>query len=229
MKIYNVRTHYLFALFSLSLCLHLLLLSLLLYFPCHARTYRSADTRWKDINASDWIVDRINACDHRCLISIQCTETTTPKGFGTPTRYCKVSRLHIYTESFACVWVCACVRVCTALRLVRYNEYIAQTKINNKTEYKHRIQANWRMERCGATYIVRMLSAYTHAYVYTCVCMCVFTFATVQCREMKSTQFFSYFSVRNTKSSSHLLARKMCVYILFMLNRLWLDCLSVCL
>lgn len=68
------------------------------YFPCHARSI-GPDTRWKDINASDWIVDRINACDHRCLISIQCTQTTTPKGFGTPTRYRKVSHyIHIYSD-----------------------------------------------------------------------------------------------------------------------------------
>lgn len=87
----------------------------IVYFPCNARTcttYRSADTRWKDINASDWIVDRINACDHRCLISIQCTETTTPKGFGTPTRYCKVSRLHIYRVDRMSMCECECLRAC---------------------------------------------------------------------------------------------------------------------
>lgn len=54
----------------------------------------SSDTRRENTIASDRIVDRAHVSDHSCLISIQCTETTTPKSYGTPTRYCKVSHQH---------------------------------------------------------------------------------------------------------------------------------------
>lgn len=56
----------------------------------------TTDTRWTNTFASRWIINRINVSLYCCIIPIKFIKADTPKSYGTPSRFNKVSSYIIY-------------------------------------------------------------------------------------------------------------------------------------